>query len=377
MNNKFLLIIATILFAGCSKKKDAINISLNPSSEKNIILDSIQLDTVMIKSMPTSFVIESGLHEGFIYLLDKYLCTMSFYDTSGRLISKKLGQGKARNETTIGRIATHCFLNNDDLFLLDQNGGYHFYDNNYLYKESFKIIYNRNWDDNKIYESPSAYTQRYNDIVCRTYKNNIYFNVHLAHPEYNFITTMKEHLKRSSNIQEIDIKNKDFGRLLAIGYPKSYTNNPYTKAILSAVNFDISNKGFFYLTYEADSLIYVYDYDFNMIKCYGYAGNNMDTNYTKTTTIKEVGKYYRSERLSKGYYNWIEFVDETNLLFRSYTKGGEMNEDGMQIYENGILKADVNVPKNFRVMGYIKPYYYSYVIADENKEILFLYRFKL
>lgn len=65
------------------------------------------------------------------------------------------------------------------------------------------------------------------------------------------------------------------------------------------------------------------------------------------------------------------------MLFRSYQKGIGCASDGLQIYQDGILIGDVDVPKGLKIMGYVKPYYYSYVLPNEEKEKLYLYRFKL
>lgn len=58
---------------------------------------------------------------------------------------------------------------------------------------------------------------------------------------------------------------------------------------------------------------------------------------------------------------------------------GDIEKDGLQIYKEGKLIADVSVPTNFRVMGYMAPYYYSYIIPnmDEEDNSLMLYRFRL
>lgn len=176
---------------------------------------------------------------------------------------------------------------------------------------------------------------------------------------------------------EVKLDNQDFGRLLATGFPPSYQENSLQKAILCSVNYDIDQNGNFYVTYEADSLIRQYDNDYNELKCFGYAGIDMDLNYKTITTLEESRKNWRNERLTKGYYNWLEYVDETGLLFRSYQKGETRSTDGLQIYKDGVLIGDVSVPKGLKVMGYIAPYYYSYVIPNEEKEFMYLYRFKL
>ena len=73
----------------------------------------------------------------------------------------------------------------------------------------------------------------------------------------------------------------------------------------------------------------------------------------------------------------VEYEEQTSLLFRTYKKGEQEISDGLQIYNTNKLIADVDIPKNMRVMGYIAPYYYSYVISDEDQETMILYRFKL
>lgn len=101
----------------------------------------------------------------------------------------------------------------------------------------------------------------------------------------------------------------------------------------------------------------------------------LNLDYRNINSRKELGKYWREDSRTKGYYNWLEYVDETGMLFRSYQKGGDEETDGLQIYKDGVLLGDVNVPKGFRVMGYIAPYYYSYVIPDEDNAMMYLYRF--
>lgn len=104
----------------------------------------------------------------------------------------------------------------------------------------------------------------------------------------------------------------------------------------------------------------------------------MNTDYLSVYDYKECRKNYRSERNTKSHYYWIEYVDETGMLFRSYNKDSD-TVDGLQIYRDGVLVGDVEVPKKFRVMGYIAPYYYSYIIPllDENDDSLIMYKFKL
>jgi hypothetical protein len=49
----------------------------------------------------------------------------------------------------------------------------------------------------------------------------------------------------------------------------------------------------------------------------------------------------------------------------------------LQVYMDDVLIADVDVPVNFRVSGFIAPYYYSNSFSNEDTEEIKLYRFML
>ncbi|MDE6450989.1 MAG: hypothetical protein K2L23_01620 [Odoribacter sp.] len=105
---------------GCSTSTNKRDFSVLPSSVAKINISDIELDTILLDSVPTSYVVESSIHLGKIYLLDKLFCMLYQFDNEGKLRGRYLGQGRAKNETTIGRVATHVFVG-DDLFLLDHN----------------------------------------------------------------------------------------------------------------------------------------------------------------------------------------------------------------------------------------------------------------
>lgn len=184
------------------------------------------------------------------------------------------------------------------------------------------------------------------------------------------------YLDKAANIREVDLGKHGFGRLLAFGYPESYYDKPLTKTLFAQLNFDIADNGDFYVSFEADSLMYRYDHDYNQLACFGFAGRDMDLNYLRWDSYDQPWKERLAERMARGFYNAVEYVDETGLLFRSYRKGGGSATDGLQVYRDGVLVGDVDVPQGFRMAGYVEPYYYSYVVSDEEGERLYMFRFK-
>ena len=164
--------------------------------------------------------------------------------------------------------------------------------------------------------------------------------------------------------------------MLAVGYPDSYRERPLSKALFNKVRFDVADNCDFYVTYQADSLIYCYDEAYRPVACFGVEGTGMYKEYREFATKKETYENAREEISSRGFYNWLEWVDETGVLFRSYQRGVGADGVGLQIYRVGVLVGDVDVPKGLRVAGYVAPYYYSYVMPDEDREVLYVYRFK-
>ncbi len=141
--------------------------------------------------------------------------------------------------------------------------------------------------------------------------------------------------------------------------------------------FDINQEGDFYIGFEADSLIYCYDQEFQPKYAFGFQGKKMRTDYPNVHTVDELRYKRTNEKQKYGHYNSVKYIDETGLLFRTYAKGSHYRWDGLQIYDGTTLMGDVEVPKNFRIIGYYDDYYYASCGIDEEKEIISICRFKL
>jgi len=371
-------VVVGVLFA-CGTK-DNVNFSLAPDSKVEISIRDLSVDTLYLDSVPSSYMLFSGVHEDYLYVLDRRLCQLYRFETSGKLRDKKLGIGHAKNETDIIRPDLHAFLSDGSLFMNNANGDYYTYDADFIYKDRFRIHYNRRSDFTKSWEElyPSPYSYIDTDgQCCRAYGHRVFYSVCLSLRNGNdYFGQTENYLRQAANIVEVDLDKRGFGRLLAVGYPDSYRERPLSKALFNKVRFDVADNGDFFVTYQADSLIYCYDETYRPVACFGVEGTGMDKEYREFATEKETYENAREEISSKGFYNWLEWVDETGVLFRSYQKGDGADVDGLQIYRDGVLVGDVDVPKGLRVAGYVAPYYYSYVMPDEEREVLYVYRFK-
>lgn len=376
MKNLMALLVVVCAMTGCGQKETSFKAAQVKNEPKTNVCSSFSVERMVLDSVNTSSYGESFItHDGRIAFMDERLCTLSKFDTSGRLLNTSLGSGPGPTELQIGRVAGQAYLNDGRLALLGYNLDFHVVKPDLKSKDVFVV--NRK-EEIEIDKSSMTYTNQYSDMVCRSYQNHVYFNMYSEHPDFNYLDHMDDYLAKCRHIWKIDVDAKEDKGLFLPGYPESYQEEPYENVPFLGTCFDLDKQGNFYVKYDKDSLIYEYSHDFEPIRTYGYAGEDMNLDYQAIHSYKESRKVYRSERNTRGYYYWIEYVDETGLLFVSYRKDSE-ESDGLQVYKDGRLIADVIVPKTFRVMGYVAPYYYSYVIPllDEDDDSLIMYRFQM
>jgi hypothetical protein len=372
----YLVLLFFMLFA-CGRTSTNRMFIEPVNNNKYIQYGNIALDTIILNDEGVESSLEgfTGItKEGLIYFIDKRFCWYYTFDTSGTCISRKFGQGGGPNETTIGKIATYCALPDDSLFLLGYQLDHYVYDKDFRLKHFFVLIPNESDD---ITLTSKTYTHMYTNLICHSYGENVYFNMYSEHLQFNYLDHTKDYLEKCRHISKVNVVTGKDGNMYVEGYPDIYKRDPNKYLIFLGINFDIDNQGDFYISYEADSLIYKCSNNFELITVFGFAGNNMNLDYIPIHDYKTCRKYYRKEREEKGYYKWVEYIDETDLLFRSYQKGTTYAYDGLQVYSGNTLVADLEVPKNFRIAGYHTPYYYSHAIANEDKEQLEVYRFQL
>lgn len=371
MRKIMILIITLTQLVACKEKGGKF--ALFPAPEKNKIdikYNDISIDGIMLHDEG----VESSL-EGFtgitldkknIYFIDQRFSWYYLFDLNGGFVLRTFGYGQGPQETTARGIGAYSILSDTSLFLTTTSmHDYYLYDKDFYKKKFFFLPYEPGHKDADDWRT---YTFMGNTSTCRSYGNKIYLPLWSDRKEFSYYWGTGEWLTKANLIFEVDLEKEQAGKLYAKGYPPVYHEDPSRyRGLLPTVEYDIDNQGCFYTSYAADPLIYKYDSLYHPLYSFGHPGQNMDTDYT--------GDFQADN--NKGYYSWVEYIDETGLLFRSYKRGSRTASDGLQIYSGMTLIADVEVPKEFKVVGYVEPYYYSQAIADEEEERMIVYRFKL
>ena len=369
MRNCLLFIILFALFScnTAQNEKKWIDKGVRAIEYTNILIDTVKLDEIK-----SSCVGEVGIYSDSIYFVDKKFCWIFSFDKDGKLANKYLGQGAGPCEINTGLIDGYTHTEDGNSIFIGAMNDCHIFSETLEREKTFVIDKGDRRKQDINLNDFAIYTLMYPKLILRENNGYLYFNQYCEHPNFNFIAS-DNFYKDSKLISRMSLENgkvdKMFGEYSAI----------YSHKVLNQFNlfsFDIDRNGNFYICFEADSLIYKYDSKYNPVCAYGFPGLGMNIDYKSIDSYIDLKNDYADERRQKSYYDWIEYIDELDLLFRSYKKSN--NEfDGLQIYRDSKLISDVDVPKGFRVMGYIKPYVYSNISIDDENETMEIYRFLL
>ena len=365
------------LAKSCSKEPDQVFFK-EPVSQKDCKWESIAIDSIILEKTPSSYVGETQIKDKTIHFVDQKLCKIFLFDTAGTFNETVLSVGRGPREINTSQIATSLFTN-DQKILVGMGDDFHFFSNDWLNQRKYYIDWQCKQSREEMLKNPKAETNGlYSTInekfIIKKHGDFIYFPIYSQHPTFNFAFS-RYYYNEARTVAKMNINNgkiiEIFGRFAPI-----FKNYEFIGQF-SFLNFDMDKEGNFFLCFEPDSIIYQYDSDFNITKAYGFEGRNMDKDYTETNNRNDFQEVFNIDRAEKGYYTWIRYIDELGMLFRSYQKGVEATSDGLQIYKEGVLLADVDVPKGFKVNGYIHPFVYSSIMVDEFAEEMKIYRFKL
>jgi len=371
------ILIVTLTIVCCSRDQQMEYedyFKVKAEGKRNISIAQIKLDTIRLEHINTSYTGQLQISDSALYFIDSRFCWVYVFDANGNLLLRKLGQGNGPGEVPVSYIEAFCFLPKNEKLILGSTSDYYLINSQWELESTnvLKLDYNTVRVDPM---DPATYTYAFNLFVHPDSKGNIYVPIHAESEQFNFC--QRPYYTESRILLKIDYDSNIVKEVIGRRSPE-YLNYNFL-GHHSFFNFDIDNKDNFYISHEIDSLIYIYNSDFRPVKAFGSKGKNMNTDYKELPTldIKKFRDLYFNDRPNRGYYTWIRYFSDRDLLFRSYKKNSSTPYDGLQIYKDDTLIGDIDVPKNFNVIGYINPYFYSCAYIDEVNEEIKVYRFKI
>ncbi len=393
--NKFhltiIIYITLLFFASCTtdiaeniNKIDYSKIEHNSSREANLI-SSVELERIQLEqgTNENNFTTMSGefLMKGdTILFADRGVTRIFMYHLNGKRVGHSLTKGRGPNDiislenfAAIRGNSKYAVMGNSwDLYILDDSlnvlskrlMSWGKIDSD---KELRDKINNPDPNDIEIYEKELS-----TGNVKFLSEDKLLFPIVTDHVKYNgFFGQNAPHFYENSNTLGIYNLDKDSIEM-AINRSPIYGEYKYLSRFKNILIETIGDT--LYYSFEADPKIYKYNINESVISSFGEPGENMNTKYVNVKSFEAADKLNKRDF---GYYLSLTYIEESSLLFRTYHKGENREQAGMQIYRDGKLIADCEVPKSFRIIGYNAPYYYGYGEHDNENFIMHIYRFKL
>ncbi len=374
-NTKLLLLFATMIlsFVGCNNDDRDKFFATPQNSPKEIKYDSLKFEMQNITLPNTSFKGYTAVRNDTIYFMDKYFIWLYVFDSELNIHGRHVGQGRGRGEVPTKNIYGYAIDENGNHILMSTT------DNIYTISPSYEFLgttyyhyFNIGNNTEPVYKQLRHYSPVYEDLYINFYHDELFIAVEGASDDLiDFTQVGEKWYKKSRIIMEID---KDKGEVDRV-FGRVSPNVPMCTAVYEHF-FQIDGDGNFYVGFQADSVMYKYDNDYNLLSAFGYDGIGITKDYGKIPTeLDKINPFLRKELAEKGYFTSMTMAN--GHIFRTYRTGGDNNQDRMQIYEGETLVGDVAIPEQFKVTGYIAPYYYSNIVCDEDEERLTIYKFKL
>ena len=373
-----LILLFPLLLINCStpKPNESTEVLFLSPTKDNICdfkLTSIDIESFSLDSVESSYIGFLEMNQDTVYLIDKRFCWIFRFTKDGRFIDRQLGLGEGPKEYNCGIIEGYCYLQDGNWAFFDPGAGCNFFSNLFDRQKRLQILIEGS-EENKSYENPRIYTKDYGFLILRQMGNYLYYNVVAwQYMAEDFISDTNYYFRNARILMKMNLKTGKVEQLLG-GFPSHYEKK---HAVFQQVSFDINQKEeCFFVSYDADSLIYCYDKDYKPLYAFGWQGQDMRVDY-RTYSIETTIKKRPQIRSEYSYYHDIKYIEELGLLFRPYKKSPDSEADGLQIYRGQTLIADVAVPKGMVVLGYSEPYVYGTTSMDGIRESVDMFRFKL
>ncbi|MBL7473295.1 hypothetical protein [Robertkochia sediminum] len=340
---------------------------------------NIRIDTIVLDKVESSYLGDIAYWDNRVYFIDFRFGWVFGFDLEGNYLETKLGQGRGPNEIDIAGIDGFYFSENGNKYFFGSTNDIHIYDKNWEKIQKTSMNWGGSVQIGKGYtvkevnpKDPSLYSLDYEHLKIKGDEGNLYLPIYSEHPEFNGLVS-KNYYKEGRILAQLNLEDysieRIFGRRTDLLMDYKYLMHH------SAFSFDLNEHGKLIVANEIDPTIYIYDKDFNLLESFGVSGKEMDVNYQelKGLDIKRFQYLYFEDRPKRGFYTGVKSDITKNIIFRTYNKNNG-SYDGLQIYENGQLLDDIQVPKGLKIEYTSFPYYYSGPIIDELNETITIYK---
>jgi hypothetical protein len=334
----------------------------------NLTLTRVKVDT----TLETSYVGYFWCNRDTLYFSDAYYQYIYSLRTDGSYIKRHVGRGKGPNEV----IAFE--------YSVPFNNGYCLYTTSNIYMEFFNTSWQKksatpvNWGGEDYRQTRKKNPDPQQEIFYQD--DGPYIDVVQQWDSAYIAMAVTSGLELFNGFQSTELYY-NYSRIIALVNPVSGTvdkvfgrRSPVFMAKQNIPNMDhftfVPLKDTVFVTFRPDSFIYLLDkMNDKAIGKFGRQGRNMNTAYFQTYTFEDGFERWHEDYDKYGYYTYLKYDAKRKIWFRGYTQGSHSQFDGLQIYEDYALIADLDVPKGFSIVRYCGDQLIASIEDEEIKEL--------
>lgn len=382
-SNILFLYLILIICSSCRKENNIgyLDKSVEFAGKKEISIEGIKIDTLINDSFIFSSYGAWVIFNDSLTLLDKRLDSAYVFSDDLGHRSTYLGKGDGPNLLT-NIILEHTNMG-DYLVILGANYDFNLINKNWQIEKRGQLdFYHEKIPFKELEKNPKPqnigiYGLLYEHLkLGHDFQGNLVFSIAATHPDLNYFwhETYYKEARILGKINPNDGKVSIHGR-----YSPIYHQYKFLSTLIGAP-FSYLEANTYIQGYEADSILYKLNDAGEVYYAFGVAGKEMNTAYEnfRPQDYEEYDAVWDLDRDRLSYYYSLDYIKETGLLFRVYTKSNPL-VDGLQIYRDDTLIGDVEVPKDFLFVGYKAPYYYGEFKyrVDKEEDSIKLLRFEI
>lgn len=338
----------------------------------------VKIDTLVAPTdIETSFNGNFTISKNSIVFNDVFFGYLFEFDKNLKLLSKNFGIGNKSNELKGADYIVYSDITNKYYVLSSKTGILAVINSKFQKEKEFKINFNIKRPMEKVIHEPLPYLMDsyeldygYDGILKVFDEYHLAIAITSSHPKFNGYFNSKFYYENSRILALINLKKGYIDRLIG-RRPPLYLKNQLPN--YDHFNYEIKNNTI-YLNFYPEATIYKIDKEEDVVQsALGVQGSEMKTNYTRTYSYEEAYMREFEDYNKYNFYNSL-YVDD-NLIFRGYSKNNT-KKDGLQIYKNVVLIADLNFPKGYNIIGKIDNAYYASKNVIKRKEDMHLLKLK-
>ena len=348
------------------------------SVDDNIMYHYFSLDTIKLQKVETSFIGHFLVNDKTIYFVDERFNYVSSFDKNGKLIEQYTDENDDIL-TMNGSVITDKYF----ISFSEKNNKISVFSDNFKVCSTLPIDLEvkRTYEEilnNPIPSLEDCYEYDYGTpfIIKQWDKNHIVMAITASHPKFNGYFDSDLYYGYSRIFAIVNTQTGKVDNLLGRRSPIYF--DYYHIPNFDHFNYDTNEHiDEVYINFYPDPIIYIYSKKLDkIIGKFGKGGRNMHTDYRQTNTYEEAEFNFKDDKEQYGAYTFLKYFPQNNCVARGYYKGKNTLTDGLQLYRNKQLIADVDVPKGLQLIGEIDGEYYATLPQELGKDYLAIYKLK-